>query len=124
MILCFKLSMPNVGSWNGKWTSQDKLHVKLVSFQGKKRIERAKEILEKSRFTYNFGDGWRAAIDVYHIDGSFPKSEPARLRRESAGFCGYDWMVDSIISDLDIIAPSDKEEKCTDDCPFKTFKNA
>ncbi|MBR2999575.1 MAG: hypothetical protein IKF39_01140 [Oscillospiraceae bacterium] len=27
MILCFELSMPNRGSWNGKWSQENDLHI-------------------------------------------------------------------------------------------------
>jgi hypothetical protein len=50
-------------------------------------------LAEKS-FFYNFGDGWTACIDV-------KKSESAEMTRkakkQSAGFCGYDWMVTDIL---------------------------
>ena len=104
MILCFKLSMPNNNSWNGKWTGEGRFYAKVVSFQGNKRIEKAKKILEKGYFSYSFGDGWRAGIDVTQVEAK----DSASTRRKSMGFCGYDWMVDSIISDLDIIAPSSR----------------
>ena len=115
MILAFKLSMPSNNSWNGKWTGQDKFYVKVRSFQGKRRIERAEKILNRETplgghperrgyYSYGFGDGWRAGVDVHIID----KSEAARLRRQSDGFCGYDWMVDSIIENLEI--------KCSTTC--------
>ena len=100
MILCFKLSMPNNGSWNGKWTGQGRPYLKVVSFQGK-RTEKAKAILAKGYFSYNFGDGWRAAIEVTKVEAK----EASKLRRQSAGFCGYDWMVESIIDNLDIQVP-------------------
>jgi len=110
MNLCFKLSMPSSNTWNNRWSGQGKLYVKVINFRGAKREKLAKAILRKQYFSYNFGDGWRAGIDVYHIDETYPQNEPARLRRKSAGFCGYDWMVESIITDLTIIAPSDREK--------------
>ena len=27
MIVCFELSMPNVGSWNGKWSGEDRRYI-------------------------------------------------------------------------------------------------
>ena len=74
--------------------------MKVVSFQGK-RTEKAKAILAKGYFSYNFGDGWRAAIEVTKVEAK----EASKLRRQSAGFCGYDWMVESIIDNLDIQVP-------------------
>jgi hypothetical protein len=77
--------MPNVGSWNGKWTAEHKLHVVV------RNIPKSK-IVEPGSHRYDFGDGWCAMVTVSHVD-----SKEARvLRRKSAGFCGYDWMIDEI----------------------------
>lgn len=105
MILCFKLSMPNVGSWNGKWTGESNLYVIVRNFgKTKKGTIKAKGLLnrktpqfasqpESGHYYYNFGDGWGAGVDVYPVDAK----EAGRLRRKSNGFCGYEWMVDSIV---------------------------
>jgi len=93
MILCFELSMPNVGSWNGKRSSANSYFAKVVSFgRTKKGIEKAQTILDKGYFSYSFGDGWRAGISVKEVNAK----EAAKARRKSKGFCGYDWMIDSI----------------------------
>ena len=72
MILCFKLSMPNAGSWNGKWSGQNKQYLKIVNLgNSKKSIEKAHKILNRKTpqfasrpewgsYYYNFGDGWGA----------------------------------------------------------------
>ena len=93
MIIAFKLSMPNAGSWNGKWSGAGREYVVTRTFRSKESKEVAKSILEKSYFHYNFGDGWSAGVSVSRVDSR----EAARLRRNSAGFAGYDWMVESII---------------------------
>lgn len=99
MILVFKLSMPGVNSWNGHWSGQDKLYAKVISFgRTKKAKDFGQKILEIRHFTYNFGDGWCAAVTVEEVD----KNEAARIRRKSAGFCGYEWMIDSIKNNLEI----------------------
>ena len=93
--------MPNVASWDGKWGGQDRLYVKVHNFgRSKERTARAQEILDTGYFHYNFGDGWSAGVTVKEVDSQ----EAARLRRKSDGFCGYDWMVTSIISDMKIAA--------------------
>lgn len=102
MLLCFELSMPNVGSWNGQWTGQGRLYARIKSFVSKKGKQRAAEILEKGYFHYNFGDGWAAGVSVRQVGNG----EAAQIRRKSKGFCGYDWMIDSIITDLTITAAS------------------
>ena len=46
MILSFTLSMPNIGSWNGKWSGSNKLYTRVINFgRGKKAEEKVKEIL-------------------------------------------------------------------------------
>lgn len=92
MILCFELTMPNRGSWNGKWSGEDDVHIitKTDRNIGKKRIQ---ELNGKS-FCYHWDDGWTACVSCKTIDAK----EAARLRRKNRGFCGYDWMVRSIIA--------------------------
>jgi hypothetical protein len=85
MILAFELSMPNVGSWNGKWSNADKKFVRTRSFK--------KDAPKTGNYYYNFGDGWGANVSVREVDSR----EAAKLKRASAGFNGYDWMIDSIV---------------------------
>lgn len=91
MILCFELSMPNRGSWNGRWSGEKDVHVitKTDRDIGKKRIQE----LDGKYFFYRWDDGWTACVDCKIIDAK----EAARLRKLNRGFCGYDWMVNSII---------------------------
>lgn len=78
----FELSMPSNNSWNGKWSGKDSVYtvardVPEAKFQGL-----------KSRYTYNFGDGWVAAVSI---------REAAPREKATNRFCGYDWMIDSIL---------------------------
>lgn len=98
MLLSFTLSMPNVGSWDGKWTAEGNLYVKVVSFVGKKKVAQAEEILEKGYYHYNFGDGWAAGVTVKKVTAQ----EASKLLRKSQGFCGYEWMITSIQEHGDI----------------------
>lgn len=98
MILAFKLSMPNVGSWNSKWSGEDHLYIKTKAFYGKS-IVKALKIASERYYHYNFGDGWSAAITVSIVDAK----EASKLRKKSKGFCGYDWMIDSIIDYNEIL---------------------
>jgi hypothetical protein len=91
MILRFKLSMPIVGSWSGKWSGEGVYYAIVRSLRNK---ELANKILERGYYHYDFGDGWAAGITVEQIDSG----EAAKTRRRSKGFCGYEWMVDSIIN--------------------------
>ena len=100
MIVCFKLSMPNRGSWNGRWSGEADVYAR-VFYVGtaKKTIEKYKKIIEEGSYYYNFGDGWGASISVEEITGA----EAKKIKKITHGFCGYDWMIDSIIKNGDII---------------------
>jgi len=89
MIVAFKLSMPRCGSWNNKWTDSDKEYIITRTMTKAK----AEEIHEQRCYSYNFGDGWVANV----VAGIVNSKLAAKLRRKSAGFCNYDWMVDSIV---------------------------
>lgn len=103
MILQFTLSMPNIGSWNGKWTGSENLYAKVINFGKSKK---AKEILEHGHYYYDFGDGWTARIDVAQIDAARAR----KVRRASNGFCGYEWMIESIRYYGDIYTDEQRKE--------------
>jgi hypothetical protein len=91
--------MPRNNAWNGKWTGDTKFYAKVFSFgRSKSSKEKAERILKEEYFTYNFGDGWVARIDVFEVDNK----EKIKIRKKSNGFCGYNWMIDSIIDNGDI----------------------
>ena len=94
MILCFELSMPGVSSWNGRWSGERNYYAIIKNLgRSQKADKKAQSILDGGYYSYDFGDGWRAAIKVKKVD----TKEAARIRRKSKGFCGYDWMVDEIL---------------------------
>ena len=93
-LLCFTLSMPNVGSWNGKWSGKNNLYCQVRSLPQ----DRAEAIAKKGYFYYSFGDGWSAGVTAKIVDAK----EAARFRKATKGFCGYEWMIDSIESKLGI----------------------
>lgn len=86
-MIAFILTMPNCASWNGRWSQEDELHCIV-----KTNRTVPKEVIGRE-FYYNFGDGWTACVEVKEI----PAKQANRYRQKSRGFCGYDWMVDSII---------------------------
>lgn len=92
MILAFHLSMPNCASWNGRWSGDGRKYVIVKTFRGKKATEKAKKIRDTEYYHYSWPDGWGAGITVKEVDSS----QAAKLRRESQGFGGYDWMVCTI----------------------------
>lgn len=46
-------------------------------------------------------------MKTIHVDSR----EAARMRKESKGFCGYNWMVDSIISYGEILSIDDIKKR-------------
>jgi len=92
-ILAFVLTMPNVGSWNGRWSGENNLYVRTRNLGKSKKAQEKGETLNNESFYYNFGDGWGASVRVKIIDAA----EGNRLRAKSKGFAGYEWMIDSIL---------------------------
>lgn len=93
MILSFSLSMPNRNSWDHGWSGEGRKYVILKTFKSKKSIEKAQRLLRTGYFRYSWSDGWGAGITVREVDSI----EARKLRKESKGFCGYNWMVDTIL---------------------------
>jgi hypothetical protein len=93
--------MPSRGSWNNRWSGEDKLYVKVMKFN-KSDIERykLKDKLNKD-FYYRWDDEWCACVDVMPVDSK----EASYIRKHSAGFMGYDWMIDSILQNGVIKTP-------------------
>jgi len=108
MILSFTLTMPIVKTWNGKWTGSDSLYVvcRPIRFT-KNDADKYASIIGKS-FYYRFSDGWVACVSVEEVNSSTAR----RLRRNSKGFCGYEWMVNSIINNGSIKVPVRKDSWC------------
>ena len=87
----FSLEMPGCGSWNGKWTG----HGKKYSIS-KRIINRRKSIyplLKEASYLYDFKDGWVARVNVVFTT----KTLAVQAEKESDGFCGYEWMVNSLL---------------------------
>lgn len=101
MILAFELSMPRSPSWNGRWSGEGNRYIILKTFRSKKDKEKA--VTLKGNYTHLWEDGWMARVTVYEVDSSCARS----LRKQSKGFCGYDWMVKSICEHGEI-----KIERC------------
>lgn len=80
--IIFELSMPSNNAWNGKWSGAGDTYTVARSIAGSKFDEL------KPRYTYSFGDGWVAAVRV---------REAAPREKATNRFCGYEWMIDSIL---------------------------
>lgn len=81
--------MPNVGSWNNKWTGEGNTYILNKSF----KKEDSDDIIAKGPYYYDFGDGWTIKITATH----YTTTERNKLKKANSGFMGYEWMVDSII---------------------------
>ena len=94
MLIQFTLSMPNCNSWNGRWTGEDTIYARVRNLT-KKEYPNLEELLEKGYFTYNFGDGWSADVSVEKVNSK----RASKIRKNTKGFYGYDWMITSILKD-------------------------
>ena len=86
----FILTMPCVGSWNGKWSGSGCLYAKTrrAFFRNKPTYPNLKE----GRFSYAWVDGWRACVEVKFVT----PTEARKVMKDSVGFSGYEWMIDDL----------------------------
>ena len=93
MKICFELSMPGRNSWNGRWSGEDRIYARIVDLgRTKKARAKGEAIIRQGSYSYAWPDGWCALVSVKEVDAA----EARRIRKHSAGFRGYDWMIDSI----------------------------
>lgn len=95
----FKLGMPSNRSWNGKWSGADRCYVRYHNVSDK-TLKRLALIGGEGYFTYRFDDGWMASVSVRVL--SF-----GERKKKSDGFCGYEWMIRSILDRGEIRHRSD-----------------
>ena len=81
----FKLTMPSIGSWNGRWSGEGRNYVKYRVVSPKRAVE-----LNGRNFYHRWEDGWAANVHVRLMN-------PGERKQKSAGFCGYEWMIDNIL---------------------------
>ena len=87
--VAFRLSMPGCPSWNGHWSGEGRNYIIVKSLsEDSAKILLAGEA-EKS-WRHYWEDGWCAQVTARVV----PKGEKLL---KSAGFCGYDWMVENIL---------------------------
>lgn len=89
----FELTMPNRGSWNGRWSGENQGHYIFKDFSPAAFEKEWKEKIIGS-WCYTWDDGWTACIASRVVDGT----ELRNLRKQNAGFLGYDWMVKDILA--------------------------
>ena len=93
-MIVFTLKMPHRGSWNGRWSGESKIYARVRS-----NNTVPKDVVGQD-FYYNWNDGWCACVSVTKVDSK----EARAYMKKSDGFCGYDWMIESIIKNGKIIA--------------------
>jgi hypothetical protein len=86
----FILTMPKNNSWNNRWSGDDKLLC--ISKTAFRRNKPVYPNLKEGNYGYDFEDGWFANVNVKFVT----PSEARQQMKKSAGFYGYDWMVDQI----------------------------
>jgi hypothetical protein len=91
MHFAFLLTMPNNNAWNGKWSGEGRVYARVKSFTQRRYKERLKKLV--GNHYYNFCDGWGANVEVKLVDGDTKR----KLLKQTAGFCGYDWMITSLM---------------------------
>lgn len=82
----FRLSMPGVASWDGKWSGEGRNHVVYRSLSDAD----VKRLGIPMNWYHHCDDGWAAQVDARVI----AKGE---RKQKSDGFHGYEWMVDNIL---------------------------
>jgi hypothetical protein len=102
--IAFQLSMPGRGSWDGKWSGEDRLYVVVRLFRDQKKAD---EILAAGSYSYRWEDGWAARVSVKEVTAAEERS----LLKRSNGFCGYVWMVNRIIDYGRILADHELPEQ-------------
>ena len=98
--LHFKLSMPQNNSWNNKWSGDGKDYSIVSKFRKSSQNDDLIPKILAGSYYYSFGDGWAASVDVKEVDAG----QASKIKKNSLGFCGYNWMVDSIIRHQEIRA--------------------
>ena len=75
-MIVFRLTMPHVNSWNGRWSQEDELHIRTMDER-----QVPKEVWDKE-FYHHWDDGWTACVSVERMSAS----EARKLERKSKGF--------------------------------------
>lgn len=111
-LVSFELTMPNRASWNGRWSGEDRKYYVVKSLSNNiLKKEWFERLLKDGRdsWYYRWEDGWGASVSL-EVIGS---GEARKRRKASAGFCGYNWMIDSIIARGEIKASHELKESIT-----------
>lgn len=95
MKIAFILSMPGAASWDGRWSGEGRLFARIHTLPNTRAgKESGQRIIAGSPYYYTWSDGWTACIEARRVDAL----DARKLLQKSQGFCGYDWMIESILS--------------------------
>ena len=86
----FRLSMPNIGSWNGRWSGKDNNYLKYKKLNKETMAFLGLDKGKTKSWRYSWSDGWGASVTGRIM-------EKGERNKKSDGFCDYDWMIDEII---------------------------
>lgn len=94
----FRLSMPNKGSWDNRWSGESRNYTLVRDLDDDRALQ-----LDGRSWSYGWPDGWRAEVSarIVHERATLPPSH---------GFHGYDWMVESILRYGKIYADHERPE--------------
>ena len=98
----FKLSMPGRNSWNGRWSGEERNYTIVKSLRDSVALDLLGERGSQS-WSYAWKDGWCANVRARIV-------MPGERLKKSDGFCGYDWMIDSILQYGRIYASHERPE--------------
>jgi len=87
--VAFRLSMPSVGSWNGRWSGEGRNHV-IYRQMTNAQVDELFDGNASGSWFHSWDDGWGAQISARVLD-------TGERRAKSDGFLGYDWMVTNIL---------------------------
>jgi hypothetical protein len=96
MKLIAQLTMPNVGSWNGRWSGEKEKFTIRINVKPKM----VDNII--GNYYYRWNDGWGANVEI---------RRPALREKVTNKFCGYEWMVKSILQYGEIKLPNERDKQ-------------
>ena len=82
----FKMTMPGIGSWDGKWSGSSKNYLIVRSLSD----EEIKALGVPCSWSHHWSDRWSANVSARIM-------KKGERSKKTDGFCGYDWMVDNIV---------------------------